>query len=58
MVTNIDVKLKLKNESSNDIVRYYGKSIGLVEWHDVNDNQHYILEDIMTQNEWLKIISG
>ena len=57
-VTNRDDKLALKNETSIDIVRYYGKSIGLVEWHDVSDNQHYILEDIITQNEWLKIISG
>ena len=57
-VTNMDMKLKLKNELTNQIVRYYAKSIGLVEWHDVNDKQHFILEDIMTQNEWLKIISG
>jgi hypothetical protein len=57
-VTNMDMKLKLKNELTNQIVRYYAKSLGLVEWHDVNDKQHFILEDIMTQNEWLKIISG
>ena len=57
-VTNMYMKLKLKNELTNQIVRHYAKSVGLVEWHDVNDKQHFILEDIMTQNEWLKIISG
>ena len=56
-VTNRDDKLALKNEESIEIIRYYGKSIGLVEWYDVNDTQHYVLEDIMTQNEWLKIIA-
>ena len=56
-VTNRDDKLALKNEESIEIIRYYGKSIGLVEWHDVNDKQHYVLEDIMTHNEWLKIIA-
>ena len=26
--------------------------------HDKNFKQHYVLEDIISQDEWLKIISG
>ena len=57
-VSNINVDSKLQNESVNDIVVYFGKFIGLVEWHDKNFKQHYVLEDIMSQDEWLKIIAG
>ena len=57
-VSNINVDSKLQNESVNDIVVYFGKFIGLVEWHDKNFKQHYVLEDIISQDEWLKIISG
>ena len=57
-MTNVNVDSKLKNESVNDIVVYFGKFIGLVEWHDKNFKQHYVLENIISQDEWLKIISG
>ena len=33
---NINVDSKLQNESVNDIVVFFGKFIGLVEWHDKN----------------------
>lgn len=58
IMTNVNVDSKLKNESENDIIVYFGKFIGLVEWHDKNFKQHYVLEDIISQDQWLKIISG
>ena len=57
-VTNINTDSKMQNESLNDIVIYFGKSIGLVEWHDKDYQQHFVLEKIISQDEWFKLISG
>jgi hypothetical protein len=36
---------------------YFGKGIGLVEWQSSNKKLHFRLEQILSQEEWLKIIS-
>ena len=36
---------------------YFGKGIGLVEWQSSNKKMHFRLEQILSQEEWLKIIS-
>lgn len=58
-VTNIDLELKKESKPlENQLFQYYGKGLGLVEWHDKNLSQHYVLEKIISQREWIKLISG
>lgn len=40
-----------------DALSYFAKGYGLVEWHSKSKKVHYKLEKIMTQEEWMKIIS-
>jgi len=35
---------------------YYAEGIGLVEWKSSGNKVHFKLEQIMTQDDWLKII--
>lgn len=36
---------------------YYAEGLGLVEWHTQDKKVHYKLEKILSQQEWLKIIT-
>jgi len=39
------------------MITLFGEGIGLVEWYSPNKKLHFRLEQILTQDEWLKIIS-
>ena len=39
------------------MITFFGKGLGLVEWYSPNRKIHFRLEQILTQDEWLKIIS-
>lgn len=43
----------LEGESMN----YFAKGYGLVEWHTPDKKAHYKLEKVMSQEEWIKIIT-
>jgi len=36
---------------------YYAENIGLVEWKSTTNQKHFKLEQILTQQEWVKIIA-
>ncbi len=36
---------------------YFAKGFGLVEWHSLDKKVHFRLEQILTQQEWVKIIA-
>ena len=36
---------------------YFAKGFGLVEWHSLSKKMHFRLEQILTQEEWVKIIA-
>jgi hypothetical protein len=36
---------------------YFAEGFGLVEWHSLNKKVHYRLEQILTQEEFIKIIA-
>jgi hypothetical protein len=36
---------------------YFAEGIGLVEWHSLNNKIHYRLEQVLTQQEWIKMIA-
>ena len=57
-VTNVDIESQMENELSNELVSYFGKDIGLVEWHDAKFSQHFVLEKIISQKSWINLISG
>lgn len=38
-------------------ISYFAKGYGLVEWHSLNKKVHYRLERILTQEEFVKIIT-
>ncbi|MCH2223530.1 MAG: hypothetical protein MK066_02080 [Crocinitomicaceae bacterium] len=37
--------------------RYFAKDLGLVEWHSLSKSQHYRLEKIMSQTDFVNIMS-
>lgn len=58
-VTNIDLKSKKESPPmENQLVHYFGKGLGLIEWHDTKFSQHFVLEDIISQKAWINLISG
>ena len=48
---------KKENMIEAEQISYFAEGIGLVEWHSLNKKVHFRLEQILNQDEWLKIIS-
>jgi len=46
-----------ENESILKGMHSYAKGIGLVEWMDENKKVHWVLEEIISQKRWIKLIS-
>jgi len=46
-----------ENESILKGMHSYAKGIGLVEWMDENKKVHWVLEEIISQKKWIKLIS-
>jgi len=47
-----------KEESRQGIrLTYFAEGFGMVEWHTLNKKIHYRLEQILSQEEWIKIIT-
>jgi hypothetical protein len=46
-----------ENVIEANMITYFGEGLGLVEWYSPNKKLHFRLEQILTQEEWLKIIS-
>jgi hypothetical protein len=38
-------------------ISYFAKGFGLVEWHSLSKKNHFRLEQILSQQEWVKIIA-
>jgi hypothetical protein len=56
-MTNFNPFSKKETSLESDATFYYAEGYGLTEWHDDNRKVHYKLEKIMTQEEWIKIIT-
>lgn len=48
---------KKENSIEAKMFTFFGEGIGLVEWYSPTKKLHFRLEQILTQDEWLKIIS-
>lgn len=47
-----------KEESKQGIrLSYFAEGYGLVEWHTPNKKSHFRLEQVLTQQEWIKMIA-
>lgn len=38
-------------------ISYFANGFGLVEWHNLNKTAHFRLEQVLTQQEWIKMIT-
>lgn len=56
-MTNFNPFSKKESVIEGEASSYFSKGFGLTEWHTANKKAHYRLEKIMTQEEWVKIIS-
>ena len=57
-ITNMDVRSKMESQpKTGNMSLYFGKGLGLVEWHDENKARHFVLERILNQKEWIKLMS-
>lgn len=54
--TLINPFTKTEKVMKMDSYTYYAEGIGLVEWKSSGNKVHFKLEQIMTQEDWLKII--
>ena len=64
LVFSDDLRLTVLNpftrkENSKSIQRisYFSEGFGLVEWHSLNKKVHYRLEQVLSQEEWIKMIT-
>ena len=64
LVFSDDLRLTVLNpftrkENSKSVTRisYFSKGFGLVEWHSLNKKVHFRLEQVLTQQEWIKMIA-
>jgi outer membrane receptor for Fe3+-dicitrate len=64
LVLNEDLRMSILNpftqkekELKGKRLSYFAKGLGLVEWHSMNKQIHYRLEQILTQQEWIKMIA-
>lgn len=48
---------KKEKEINLNQYTYYAENIGLVEWKGTTNQVHFKLEQILTQQEWVKIIA-
>jgi hypothetical protein len=56
-MTNFNPFTKKEFVQEGNATFYYAKGYGLTEWHDESKKVHYRLEKILTQEEWIKIIT-
>jgi hypothetical protein len=56
-MTNFNPFSKKEAVQEGEATSYYAQGYGLVEWHTKSKKVHYKLEKIMTQEEWIKIIT-
>ena len=64
LVFSDDIRLTVLNpftrkEQSKSVTRisYFSEGFGLVEWHSLNKKVHFRLEQVLTQQEWIKMIT-
>ncbi|MEY3843702.1 MAG: hypothetical protein RL293_124 [Bacteroidota bacterium] len=46
-----------ENAKSIQRISYFSEGYGLVEWHSLNKKVHYRLEQVLSQQEWIKMIT-
>jgi hypothetical protein len=56
-MTNFNPFTKKESVLKGKSVNYFAKGYGLVEWHTPDKKVHYRLEKVLTQKEWLDIIT-
>lgn len=56
-MTNFNPFTKKENVLEGNAVNYFSEGYGLVEWHTKDKKVHYRLEKVLTQEEWVKIIT-
>jgi hypothetical protein len=56
-MTNFNPFTKKEAVLEGEAVNYYAKGYGLVEWHTKDKSVHYRLEKILTEKEFLNIIT-
>lgn len=56
-MSNFNPFTKKENVMKGNSVNYFSKGFGLVEWHSPDKKVHYRLEKIMSQKEFLEIIT-
>ena len=48
---------KQENQQKLETVAYFAKGVGLVAWYDIKKRSHFELEEILSQEKWIKLIS-
>ena len=48
---------KQESQQTLELVTYFAKGFGLVEWYDTKQRSHFQLEEILSQEKWIKLIS-
>lgn len=56
-MTNFNPFTKKEIVQEGESISYFAEGYGLVEWHTKSKKVHYRLEKIISQEEWLKIIT-
>lgn len=56
-MTNFNPFTKKESVLEGKSVNYFAEGYGLVEWHSPDKSVHYKLERVLTQKEWLNIIT-
>jgi hypothetical protein len=56
-MTSFNPFTKKENSHEIDVTSYFAKGYGLVEWHSASKKAHYRLEQVLTQEDWIKIIT-
>ena len=56
-MTNFNPFTKKESVLKGNSVNYFAKGYGLVEWHTPDRKVHYRLEKVLSQKEWLDIIT-
>jgi hypothetical protein len=56
-MTNFNPFTKKENVQEGEAISYFAKGYGLVEWHTKNKKAHYRLEKVLSQKEFLSIIT-
>jgi hypothetical protein len=48
---------KQESQQRLETVNYFAKGLGLVEWYDAKQRSHFQLEELLSQEKWIKLIS-